>query len=552
MREPGSAQEVRHEKGRVAENGAEADLDAIVIGAGFSGLYMLHRLHGLGLSAVILEAGSGVGGTWFWNRYPGARCDSESYSYSYSFSPELEQEWTWTERYPGQAEIKRYLDHVADRFELRPDIRFDTRVAAAEHDDGTGRWTVRAEDGRRWTARFLITAVGCLSAANIPAIPGLETFGGDWYHTGTWPHEGVDLRGRRVGVVGTGSTGIQVIPVVAEQAAHLTVFQRTANYSVPARNAPLTERQVTAIKRGYGAIRRLQRSSTNGHAYVINEKSALEASEEERRAVYEAGWAHGGLRFRAGFSDLLTDEKANETASDFIRNKIREVVRDPETAARLMPRDHPFASKRPPIDTHYFETYNLPHVDLVDVRESPIQEITESGIRTTDREYPLDTIVFATGFDAMTGPLLRIDIRGTGGVGLRERWAAGPRTYLGVQVAGFPNLFTLTGPGSPSVLANMPTAIEQHVEWVAECLGWLLAEGYQRIEAGEAAQDEWVEKVNEVAGRTLLPLAGTSWYLGANVPGKPRVFMPYAGGLATYARTCDDVAARGYAGFVLS
>ena len=538
---------------RESQSGPEPhDVDAVVIGAGFSGLYMLYRLRELGMTTVVLEAGSGVGGTWFWNRYPGARCDSESHVYSYSFSPELEQEWVWSERYPGQAEIRRYLDHVTDRFELRRDICFDTRVAAAEYHEDTDRWSVRTEDGRSWTGRFLITAVGCLSAANIPEVPGLESFGGDWYHTGTWPPDGVDLTGRRVGVIGTGSTGIQVIPEVAQQATHLTVFQRTPNYSVPARNAPLTERQSVEIKRHYPAIRRLQRSSTNGHPYLISERSALEATEQERRAVYEAGWAHGGLRFRAGFADLLTDELANETASDFIRAKIREVVRDPETAERLTPRDHPFASKRPPIDTHYFETYNLPHVDLVDVRATPIREITASGIRTEDREYPLDTIVFATGFDAMTGPLLRIDIRGSGGRGLREAWAAGPRTYLGLQVAGFPNLFTVTGPGSPSVLSNMPTCIEQHVEWIAECLGAMRAGGFDRIEATEQAQDEWVLRVNEAADRTLLPLAGTSWYLGANVPGKARVFMPYAGGLYTYARTCDDVAARGYAGFLRS
>jgi cation diffusion facilitator CzcD-associated flavoprotein CzcO len=526
--------------------------DVLVVGAGFAGLYMLHRLRGLGFSATLLEAGDGVGGTWYWNRYPGARCDSESYYYSYSFDETLQQEWEWTERYPEQPEILRYLNHVADRFDLRRDIRFNRRVTDAVFDDDADVWVLHTDGGERYAARFLVTAVGCLSSANIPRIPGLETFEGRWFHTGQWPHEGVDFSGLRVGVVGTGSTGIQAIPVIAEQAGHLTVFQRTANYSIPARNGPMEPAFEREVKENYDAIRGKQRASTNGHPFDVSERAALSVPEEERRAVYAAAWLRGGLRFRAAFADLLTDKDANDTAAEFIRNKIRETVLDPVTAERLLPRDHPFATKRPPIDTDYFETYNRDDVTLVDVRESPIVEATPTGLRTSSAEYPLDCLVFATGFDALTGPLLDIDIRGTGGRALRDVWADGPRTYLGLQVAGFPNLLTITGPGSPSVLTNMPTAIEQHVDWIAECLNHLRSRGLARIETTDAAAEAWGAHVNSVAHRTLLPMAASSWYLGANVPGKPRVFMPYAGGLATYAHHCDEVAAAGYVGFALT
>ena len=527
--------------------------DALVIGAGFSGLYQLLCLRDrLGLSVQVLEAGDGVGGTWYWNRYPGARCDSESHSYCYSFSDELMREWEWSERYPGPPEILRYLNHVADRFDLKRDIRFNTRVTSAHYDEAANLWRVSTESGEVFTAQFLITAVGCLSSANIPDIPGLDSFDGRWVHTGEWPHEGVDFGGKRVGLIGTGSTGIQAAPVIAGTAAHLTVFQRTANYSVPARNAPLTPDFKRYIKENTGQIRQVMHSTANGHPWPIAERSALETSAEERQALYEKAWEIGGLRFRATFRDLVVDKAANDTAAIFIRNKIREIVKDPATAAKLSDFDHPYAAKRPPIDTDYFETFNRDNVALVDVRAEPIERITPRGIRTRDAEYPLDLIVFATGFDGMTGSLLRMDIRGRNRVSLSNAWAAGPRNYLGLQIAGFPNLFTVTGPGSPSVLCNMPVAIEQHVEWITDCIAHMREQGLNRIEPKDEAVDSWVAEVNAAANATLLPQAKHSWYLGANVPGKPRVFMPYAGGMAHYRKICADVAARNYEGFTLS
>ena len=528
-------------------------LDAIVIGAGFSGLYQLLCLRDrLGLRVQALEAGDGVGGTWYWNRYPGARCDSESHSYNFTFSKELFEEWEWSERYPEQPEIMRYLNHVADRFDLRRSIRFGTRVVGARYDEASRRWTVTTEAGERLSAQFLITAVGCLSTANVPAIPGLADFAGRWYHTGQWPHEGVDFAGKRVGLVGTGSTGIQATPVIARAAAHLTVFQRTANYSVPAHNAPLTPEFKQWVKRSHAELREVMQGTPNGHPFVIEDRSVWDVSAEERLAIYEAAWAKGGLQFRAAFRDLLVDKAANDTAAEFLKAKIREIVQDPATAEALAAIDHPYAAKRPPIDSDYFATFNRPNVALVDLRRAPIKRITPRGIRTAEAEYPLDIIVFATGFDAMTGPLLRLNIEGRGGRRLAEAWEAGPRNYLGLGVAGFPNLFTITGPGSPSVLCNMPVAIEQHVDWITACIAAMRARGLAGIEPTEEAMEGWVAQVNEAAEATLLPQARHSWYLGANVPGKPRVFMPYAGGMARYRAICDEVAARGYEGFVLS
>jgi cation diffusion facilitator CzcD-associated flavoprotein CzcO len=529
------------------------ELDALIVGAGFAGLYQLLRLRDhLGLSVKSLEAAAGVGGTWYWNRYPGARCDSESHVYWYTFSPDLMREWEWSERYPDQAEILRYLNFVTDKFDLKRDIQFNTRVSTAHYDEISNRWTVQTDNGQTYVAKFLITAVGCLSTANVPQISGLETFGGRWYHTGEWPHEGVDFSGKRVGMIGTGSTGIQAAPVIASQAKHLTVFQRTANYSIPARNVPLTPEFKQYVKNNSAEIREATHQTYNGMAFKVEDRKALETPPDEREKIYEAAWDRGGLQFRASFQDMLFTKEANDTAADFIKRKIRSIVKDPRTADALSDIDHPYAAKRPPIDTNYFETYNRANVSLIDLRKSPIERITATGIRTTDADYPLDIIVFATGFDAMTGPLLRMNIHGRDGLALKDAWETGPRNYLGLGIAGFPNLFTITGPGSPSVLCNMPVAIEQHVDWITNCIDDMRQRGLQRIEAQPDAVEKWVTEVNEIAGRTLLPLAKHSWYLGANIPGKPRVFMPYAGGLVRYRETCRNVVANGYEGFSLS
>lgn len=537
----------------MAASGSAQVFDAVIIGAGFSGLYQLHCLRDrLGLNVRVLEAADGIGGTWYWNRYPGARCDSESHAYCYSFSDDLLRDWAWSERYPGHAEIRRYLNFVAERLDLYSDIQLSTRVAGADYDEARRVWVTKTETGETFESQFLITAVGCLSAANIPKIPGLDRFQGDWYHTGEWPHDGVDFAGKRVGQVGTGSTGIQAVPVIAESAEHLTVFQRTPNYSVPARNGPLADEFKSYVRENFDEIRQIKKSTPNGHAFIISDRKVGDVSAEERQALYEQAWETGGLQFRATFHDLLADKAANNTAAEFIKSKIREIVDDPETAATLSDIDHPYAAKRPPIDTHYFEAYNRPNVSLVNVRKAPIEAITPTGITIADgRHFDLDIIVFATGFDAMTGPLLRLNINGRDGTPLAKTWAAGPRNYLGLQVAGFPNLFTITGPGSPSVLTNMPVAIEQHVEWITDCIAHMRKAGHHTIEADETATETWLAEVNRAANATLLPQAGHSWYLGANVPGKPRVFMPYAGGMAHYRGVCADIAGKGYEGFRL-
>jgi cyclohexanone monooxygenase len=527
------------------------DLDAVVVGAGFAGLYALHRLRGLGLSVRVYEAGDGIGGTWYWNRYPGARCDVESLEYSYSFSGELEQEWHWTERYASQPEILKYAEHVADRFDLRRDIRLSTRVTKAVFEETANRWAIETDRGEQVRARFCLMATGCLSAAQVPDIPGRTSFQGPWYHTGHWPHAGVDFTGQRVGIIGTGSSAIQSIPIIAKQARHLYVFQRTPNYSVPAHNAPLDPGHERRWKADYPAHRSQARESRAGLVLERNDKSALEVSADERREAYERHWQRGGLGFSATFADLLTNRDANETAAEFFRGKIRSIVRDPAVADTLAPRDYPLGTKRLCVDTGYYDTFNRDNVTLIDLRKTPIQAITPDGLRTSAAEYTFDSLVFATGFDAMTGALLAIDIRGRGGRTLRDAWAEGPRTYLGLTVAGFPNLFMITGPGSPSVLSNMIVSIEQHVDWIADCITHLRGHGHTAIEATAEAQEQWVKHVNEVGHLTLYPLAN-SWYMGANVPGKPRIFMPYIGGVGAYRQHCDAVAARGYEGFTLT
>jgi cyclohexanone monooxygenase len=528
-----------------------AQIDVMIVGAGFSGLYMLHRLRGLGMSAVVLESATDVGGTWYWNRYPGARCDVESMQYSYSFSPELQQEWRWSEVFASQPEILRYARHVADRLDLRRDIFFETRVEQARFDEAIGRWTIKTDGGDTISARYCVMATGCLSTARVPDFPGIDAFTGKTYHTGHWPHEGVDLSGLRVAVIGTGSSAIQAIPVIASQAKHVTVFQRTPNYSIPSRNGPMPAEYEQSWKAVYPARRAEAKLTRNGVLANPNDKPALSVTDDERRDVYEARWKSGGTTFMAAFNDLIFDQASNDTAAEFVRSKIRTIVKDPTVADLLAPTSYPIGTKRICVDTDYFETFNRPNVRLVDVKQSPITAITAKGLLVGEQEYEVDAIVFATGFDAMTGALSRIDIRGRDNVSLADKWQEGPKTYLGLMSAGFPNLFMITGPGSPSVLSNMMVSIEQHIEWVTDCLEALRDGKTDCIEATQPAEDDWVVHVNEVAHKTLYPQAA-SWYMGANIPGKPRVFMPYIGGVGRYRQLCDEIAADGYRGFRLT
>ncbi|MDX2156311.1 MAG: NAD(P)/FAD-dependent oxidoreductase [Hyphomicrobiaceae bacterium] len=524
-------------------------LDALVVGAGFAGLYMLHRLRQTGFRALVVEAGNGVGGTWYWNRYPGARCDIESTQYSYQFSPELEQDWCWSERYATQAEILSYANHVADRFDLRRDIVLGTRISAATYDEVEQSWTLVSESGRRFTARFCIMATGCLSAPSRPAIDGLDRFAGTVHHTGDWPHHDIDFTGKRVAVIGTGSSGVQSTPVIARQASHLTVFQRTPAYSVPARNIALPPAIQAGIKATYRQLRARAKLNPTGVLFDSSPEKAVETPAELREREYERRWQRGGLTFLGAYGDLLSDEAANRTAAEFVRRKIRGIVADPAVAQRLMPTTA-IGGKRLCVDLGYYETFNRPNVSLVDVSRTPIERITGTGIVVDGKEHEADIVVLATGFDAMTGALMRIDIRGRGGRSLREKWKAEPRAYLGLGISGFPNLLTITGPGSPSVLTNMLPSIEQHVEWISDCLVHLRSQELATIEPTDGAESDWAEHVAELARETLRATVD-SWYLGANVPGKPRVFLPYPGGFPRYAAECERVAAAGYLGFSL-
>jgi cyclohexanone monooxygenase len=526
--------------------------DVVVVGAGFAGMYMLHRLRGQGLTVRVYEQGGDVGGTWYWNRYPGARCDVESMQYSYSFSDELQQEWNWSERYAPQPEILRYANHVADRFDLWPDIALNTRVDRADFDERANTWEVATSDGRTVTAKYVVLATGCLSNARVPDIKGLPDFKGKVYHTGHWPHEPVDFTGSRVGVIGTGSSAIQSVPVIAGQARHLTVFQRTANFSIPAHNAELTAEEREAFRKNYPEIRRFAREEARNGIYAeLPDRGALDDADHARRVKFEQRWAHGGLTFLLAYNNLILDKAANETAASFVREKIADIVRDPETAKRLQPDDHPIGSKRICVDTEYYATFNRPNVTLVDIKSDPIEEILPNAVRTRTRDHEIDALVLATGFDAMTGSVARIDIRGRNAQTLNQKWAEGPMTYLGLMSEGFPNLFIITGPGSPSVLSNMIVSIEQHVDWIADCIAFMRDRGFEAMEASREAEDQWVAHVNEVAHTTLYPQAN-SWYMGANIPGKPRIFMPYIGGVGVYRRICNEVAAKGYEGFVMS
>ncbi|WP_326542625.1 flavin-containing monooxygenase [Pseudorhodoferax sp.] len=525
--------------------------DAVVVGAGFAGLYMLHKLRAIGLRAVVLEAGDDIGGTWHWNRYPGARCDVESLEYSYSFDEQLQHEWRWAERYAPQPEILRYIHHVADRFDLRRDIRLDTRVVAAARDEAANRWTVTTASGDAFSCQYCIMAVGCLSLPSLPPFKGRDSFTGKLYHTGLWPREGVDFSGQRVGVIGTGSSGIQAIPELARQARHLYVFQRTPHYSLPAFNRPLSDAEFEAHRAQYPALRERARHSRIGVSnFPVPDKSALEVDASERSAAYEGGWNRGSTGFTRLYKDLLTSAPANATAAGFVRDKIQGLVHDPRVAQQLTP-DYAIGIKRLCLQTGYFDAYNRDNVTLVDVKNAPIESIVPDGIQTRTQHYALDAIVLATGYDAVTGALNNIDIRNGDGAALSAKWAEGPRAYLGLMSAGYPNLFLVTGPGSPSILANVVMAIEQHVEWIADCLQHLRSQGFARIDASAQAEADWVQEVNAIAHRTLLPTAN-SWYMGANIPGKPRVFMPYAGGLGDYRARCEQIVQRGYTGFRLA
>jgi cyclohexanone monooxygenase len=537
-------------RGSYLDSQVAGEFDVLVVGAGFGGLYALYRLRQLGYSVQVLEQGEGVGGTWYWNRYPGARCDVESMEYSYSFSPELEQEWEWTERYPTQPEILRYINHVADRFDLRRDICLGARVIQATYDDASERWTLTLANGERYAGRYFVAASGCLSSRLEPPFKGIETFSGDWHHTAAWPQGGADFTGKRVGVVGTGSTGIQAIPQIARQAKQLYVFQRTPNFSVPAQNRPLSEEFQRDMKARYRAHRQAAKESAFGVPVEPNPRSALELTPAEANAELNARWAAGGgATMMLAFADLLIDERANEVAAEFVRAKIREVVKDQRTAEMLCPTDHPLGTKRICVDIDYYATYNRDNVTLVDVRSAPIAEITPTGMKLADgQEFELDAIVFAIGFDAMTGALFDMNVRGRDGVLLEDRWAEGPRTYLGLMTTGFPNLFIITGPGSPSVLSNMVVSVEQHVDWIADLLVAMRERGRSTVEPTPGAEESWYAHCTEIGNSTLFPRA-KSWYTGQNVPGKPFVFMPYVGGVGPYRQACAEVAAAGYTGF---
>ncbi len=528
------------------------EYDVIVVGAGFGGLYALHKLRSQGYSVHVLEAGEDIGGTWYWNRYPGARCDVESFQYSYSFSDEIQQEWEWSELYAAQPEILRYINYVADKLDLRKDIELNTRVVAATFNDIEKRWQVVPESGELLVAPFCVMATGCLSIPLAPSLEGLDKFDGQVYRTFNWPQGEVHLAGKRVGLIGTGSSGIQATPRLAEQAEHLFVFQRTPNYSIPARNRPVEPEYARAWKKSYRK-RRLEALQTRSYIlYNAGLKSGITVVPEERQREYEARWGVGGFGFMHAFTDIATNKDINDEVAAFVRSKIAAIVRDPVTADKLCPKDYPIGSKRICVDTDYFETFNRPNVTLIDVQADPIVTVTPHGIRTRSGEHQLDVLVLATGFDAMTGALLRIDITGTDGQKLKDKWAEGPKTYLGMAISGFPNMFLITGPGSPSVLSNMVTSIEQHVDWIAECIGYLKQNEHKTIEADDQAQEQWVARVNEVGSGTLIPKGKNSWYIGANVPGKPRVILPFLGGAATYAKICEDVANNGYSGFRLA
>lgn len=525
-------------------------IDVVIIGAGFAGLRALYRMRESGLRTIVLEASADIGGVWYHNGYPGARCDVESYDYSYSFSPELEQEWRWSERYATQPEILRYINHVADRFDLRRDILLNTRMESATYDESAARWTVEAADGRTWSARFVLMCVGQLSTTKAPSYPGQDSFKGEIIHSGVWPKHPVDFTGKRVAIIGTGSSGMQMTPVIAQQAAHLTVFQRTPNYSIPAANAPVTEEEDRRVKADYRARREQCLNSPTGLGFMPNRQSALDADPQEREKAYEAAWNRLGFGFALAYYDILLSKPANDTAAEFIRRKIGSAIDDPVLREKLVPKDHAFAARRPSVDSGYFQAFNRDNVELADLREHPIVEFTPEGIRTTAKLHEFDIIIFATGFDAFTGSLLKPSIVGRGGLTLREKWAAGPVTQLGIGVAGFPNLMIVVGPGSPSLLSNVMVSIEEQIDWMRDLIVFMDEKGLVEFEAVPEAERAWVEHVNERAKETLY-MTANSYYNGAEIAGKPRVFMPYSGGVRGYRRLLQKCAQDGYSGFDL-
>mgnify|MGYP001265521160 FL=1 len=521
------------------------ELDVIIVGAGFSGLYMLYKMRKMNLKALIIERASDAGGTWFWNRYPGARCDIESIEYSYSFSDELQQEWNWSNRYSDQSEILEYINYVVKKFNLKENIVFNTSVKSATFDENLKNWILET-DSKSYSSKFCVMATGTLSSIKQPNFDGLENFKGDWYVTGEWPHEKLDFTSKKVAIVGTGSSAVQSIPVIAEEAKNLTVFQRSPNYTIPANNRPLTEKELSNAKSSYDQIREKAKYTRAGIGYnQFEERKLLDLSSEEIKKELNNRWKIGGQEiFTAGFTDVGVDVEANKIVADFVKSKIKEIVKDPNVAELLSPEDA-IGCKRLCADTNYFETYNRENVELIDLNSNPINSITENGILTNDKEFKFDTIIFATGFDAMTGALQAIDITGKNGKKLKQVWKDGPKSFLGLLINGFPNLFTVTGPGSPSVLTNMMVAIEQHVEWISDCINFLSKSNLKEVEADELFQIEWMDHIEEVAKNTLRYTCN-SWYVGANVPGKKRVFMPYAGGFGKYREKCDEIAENNY------
>ena len=524
--------------------------DVAIVGAGFSGLSLLYHLRKKGFTARVVDIAKDVGGTWYWNRYPGARCDTESMQYSYSFSDELQQEWNWSERYATQPEILDYINHVTSRFDLRKDISFSTRVTTASFREEFNQWFIETDRDLQIKSNFLVMATGCLSSPFYPEIQGLKNFKGSICHTGRWPHSNVEFKGKKIGVIGTGSSAIQSIPVMSKNAEHVYVFQRTANFAIPAHNGPIPQEKVNHVKSIYPEIRKKAKELYAGFYQTYNDQSALEVSEKERNEEYERRWQHGGLPFFGAFTDLTFDANANETAAEFVRTKIKEIVKDPIKAKKLSPQTV-IGCKRLCVDTDYYATFNRENVSLIDIKESPIEKIAERGVIVSGQLYEIDLLVLATGFDAMTGSILKIDIRGRGGRSIQEKWSEGPKTFLGLMTEGFPNFFMITGPQSPSVLTNMLTSIEQHIDWICDCLIFLREQGIKKIEPKKEIEDNWVEHCNTLASETLRYKC-TSWYLGVNIPGKPRIFMPYVGGFPMYKEKCDGEALNGYPSFELS